>query len=105
MAVKWPSKRRLIGTKIARIDGADKATGKAKYSYDINRPGMLHAVMLRCPHPHAKIKAIDAIAKDLNTSSPVGPKKDRRNVQLAITQERENFAAGVKDADVTVEGT
>ncbi len=60
MATSWPKKRRLIGTKIQRLDGPVKATGKAKYSYDINRPGMLHAVLLRCPHAHAKIKSLDA---------------------------------------------
>src|SRR5262245_62663816 len=60
----WPKERRLIGTRIPRIDGPDKATGKAKYSYDINRPGMLHAVMLRSPHAHAKIKSIDTSAAE-----------------------------------------
>jgi xanthine dehydrogenase YagR molybdenum-binding subunit len=60
MATSWPKKRRLIGTKIQRLDGPAKATGKAKYSYDINRKGMLHAVMLRSPHAHAKIKSLDS---------------------------------------------
>src|SRR5436309_1738681 len=64
MATKWPEKRRLIGGKIARIDGPDKATGKAKYSFDINRPGLLHAVMIRCPHAHAKVKSIDTTAAE-----------------------------------------
>src|SRR6266536_1167262 len=59
MATKWPQKRRLIGTRVSRVDGPYKATGRAKYSYDINRPGQLHAVMLRCPHAHAKIKSLD----------------------------------------------
>ncbi|GIW78827.1 MAG: dehydrogenase [Gemmatales bacterium] len=59
MATTWPKQRRLIGTDIPRIDGADKATGHAKYSYDINRPGMLHAQILRSPHAHAKIKKLD----------------------------------------------
>ena len=62
MGTSWPKKRRLIGTKVSRIDGPAKSTGQAKYSYDINRPGMLHGVMLRCPHAHAKVKRID-IAK------------------------------------------
>ena len=31
MAVQWPKKRRLMGTKIARLDGPEKSTGKAKY--------------------------------------------------------------------------
>ena len=56
----WPTNRRIIGTKVPRIDAHDKATGRAKYSYDINRPGMLHAKILRCPHAHAKVKTIDA---------------------------------------------
>jgi xanthine dehydrogenase YagR molybdenum-binding subunit len=60
MATSWPKKRRLIGSKIQRLDGPAKATGKAKYSYDINRKGMLHAVMLRSPHAHAKIKSLDS---------------------------------------------
>jgi xanthine dehydrogenase YagR molybdenum-binding subunit len=60
MATSWPKKRRLIGSKLQRLDGPVKATGKAKYSYDINRPGMLHAVLLRCPHAHAKIKSLDS---------------------------------------------
>jgi xanthine dehydrogenase YagR molybdenum-binding subunit len=59
MAVEWPAKKRLIGTKVSRIDGALKSTGRAKYSFDINRPGMLHGVILRSPHAHAKIKSID----------------------------------------------
>src|SRR3954468_6699805 len=48
----WPQNRRVIGTKVPRLDGPDKATGRAKYSFDINRPGMLHARILRCPHAH-----------------------------------------------------
>jgi len=59
MATSWPKKRRLIGSKIQRLDGPAKATGKAKYSYDINRNGMLHAMLLRSPHAHAKIKSLD----------------------------------------------
>src|SRR5262245_57105353 len=62
MAEGWPKQRRLLGTKIKRLDGPDKATGRAKYSYDINRKGMLHGLILRSPHAHAKIKSIDTSA-------------------------------------------
>jgi xanthine dehydrogenase YagR molybdenum-binding subunit len=62
MAEGWPKKRRLLGTKIKRLDAPAKATGRAKYSYDVNRPGMLHALILRCPHAHARIKAVDTTA-------------------------------------------
>src|SRR4051795_9441114 len=55
----WPKKSRLLGTRVRRLDGPAKATGRAKYSYDVNRPGMLHGKILRSPHAHAKIKSID----------------------------------------------
>jgi xanthine dehydrogenase YagR molybdenum-binding subunit len=57
----WPpvEKRRLIGKRISRIDGPWKASGRAKYSFDVNRPGMLYGRMVLSPHPHAKIEAID----------------------------------------------
>lgn len=60
----WPStaERTLVGHSIARIDGPDKAQGKAKYASDINRPGMLHARLLSSPHPHAAIKSVDLSA-------------------------------------------
>ena len=59
MAYTWPKERRIIGTKVQRLDGPEKATGHAKYSYDINRPGMLHGRILRSPYAHARLKSID----------------------------------------------
>lgn len=58
---KWPDagKRQHIGKRISRIDGPDKVSGKAKYSYDINRPGMLYGKILRSPYAHAKVVSID----------------------------------------------
>ncbi|MBI3427005.1 MAG: xanthine dehydrogenase family protein molybdopterin-binding subunit [Acidobacteria bacterium] len=58
---KWPDaeKRQYIGKRISRIDGPDKVSGRAKYSYDINRPGMLFGKILRSPHAHAKVVSID----------------------------------------------
>ena len=58
----WPKKRRLLGTRVKRLDGPAKATGHAKYTYDINRKGMLHGAILRSPYAHAKIKSFDASA-------------------------------------------
>ncbi len=58
---KWPEegKRTHIGKRISRLDGPDKVSGRAKYTYDINRPGMLFGKVLRSPHAHAKIVSID----------------------------------------------
>lgn len=49
----------LIGKRIPRIDGPSKVTGEAKYTVDIQMPGMLCAKILRSPFPHAKIINID----------------------------------------------
>src|SRR5437660_4085630 len=63
---KWPDpdKRNLIGKRISRIDGPLKVSGRAKYSYDIKRPGMLYARVLRSPHAHAKIVSFDISAAE-----------------------------------------
>ncbi|NIQ37195.1 MAG: molybdopterin-dependent oxidoreductase [Proteobacteria bacterium] len=50
---------KVVGRGIPLKDGAEKVTGKAKYSADIKLSGMLHAKILGSPHPHAKIKRID----------------------------------------------
>lgn len=58
---KWPEaeKRQHIGKRVSRIDGPEKVSGQAKYSYDINRPGMLFGKILRSPYAHAKIVSVD----------------------------------------------
>src|SRR5262249_39204149 len=64
MANKWPETRRVIGTKVQRLDGPAKATGTAKYGYDINRKGMCYGMILRSPHAHCKIKKLDTSAAE-----------------------------------------
>jgi xanthine dehydrogenase YagR molybdenum-binding subunit len=58
---KWPptEERSLIGKRISRLDGAVKTTGKATYSYDVQRPNMLYGAILTCPHARAKILKMD----------------------------------------------
>jgi len=55
----WPTSPNLIGKPTRRIDGPLKSQGRAKYAYDIVRPGMLYGSVLRSPHPHARVVAID----------------------------------------------
>src|SRR6266851_1062802 len=64
MANAWPKEPRLIGKKTQRLDGPDKATGRAKYSFDKNLQGMLFGKILRCPHAHAKVTSIDTTAAE-----------------------------------------
>ena len=56
---KWPENKSLIGKRIQRLDGPIKVTGRARYSFDVNRPEMLYARILHCPHAHATITRID----------------------------------------------
>lgn len=50
---------RLIGEGVVRQDGLGKVTGSAIYVADIRMPGMMEGRILRSPHPHARILAID----------------------------------------------
>ncbi len=50
----------VVGTRPIRHDGMEKVTGRARYGADINLPGLLYGKILRSPHPHARIKSIDA---------------------------------------------
>jgi CO/xanthine dehydrogenase Mo-binding subunit len=49
----------IDGQKASRVDGFDKVTGEAKYTGDLNLPGLLEAKVLRSPFPHARIESID----------------------------------------------
>jgi CO/xanthine dehydrogenase Mo-binding subunit len=44
---------------IRRIDGYEKASGKATYTMDVQLPGMLCMRFLTSPYPHAEIKSMD----------------------------------------------
>ena len=51
---------KFVGTRPVRPDGVDKVTGRAKFGADMALPGMLVGRVLRSPHAHARIRAIDA---------------------------------------------
>ena len=53
------SEYRVVGTRPIRPDGVDKVTGRARFGADLNLPGMLHGAVVRSPHAHARILAID----------------------------------------------
>jgi CO/xanthine dehydrogenase Mo-binding subunit len=55
-------KFKVVGTRPARPDGLDKVTGRARFGADATMPGMLIGKVLRSPHPHARIRSIDAKA-------------------------------------------
>jgi len=50
---------RSVGKSVARIESAEKVTGKARYVNDIYFPGLLSAVLVTSPHAHARILSVD----------------------------------------------
>src|SRR5262249_62345653 len=56
----WPATpRTVVGTRVKRLDGPDKVSGRAKYTFDVTRPGMLYARIVRSPYPHARVVSVD----------------------------------------------
>jgi len=51
-----------IGAAVRRKEDLRFLSGRGQYTDDINRPGQTHAHILRSPHAHAAIKAIDTTA-------------------------------------------
>ena len=56
--------RRWVGKDIKRREDPALLTGKARFTDDVNLPGMLHAAVLRSPHAHARILSIDTSAAE-----------------------------------------
>src|SRR3984957_14892053 len=53
------SNLKVVGTRPIRPDGVDKVTGRAVFAADTRASGMLWGKVLRSPHAHARIVAID----------------------------------------------
>ncbi|MBI3016099.1 MAG: hypothetical protein HYY65_13800 [Candidatus Tectomicrobia bacterium] len=52
----------VVGKSLTRLGALEKVTGRSQYTGDLTLPGMLHAKILRSPHPHARIVSIDTCA-------------------------------------------
>ncbi|MBM3724097.1 MAG: xanthine dehydrogenase family protein molybdopterin-binding subunit [Acidobacteria bacterium] len=93
----WPpmNKRRVIGQRLNRLDGPAKSSGKAKYPTDVQRPGLLHAVILSSPHAHARVRSIDISAaqampgvEDIRVMSPAGTEIQWAGAEVAAIAAR-----------------
>lgn len=58
--LKDASQFKIIGKPAKRLDTVEKTNGKAGFGIDVRRPGMLHAVVARCPVFGGKVKSFDA---------------------------------------------
>jgi xanthine dehydrogenase YagR molybdenum-binding subunit len=55
LSTQW----KVVGKDHPRVDAVAKATGRAKYSYDIRFEDLIYAKLLRSPHAHARVKRVD----------------------------------------------
>jgi len=56
--------RKVIGTRVSRLDGLQKSTGAAKYNSDVKPKGLLFATLVVSPHAHARVRAVDTSAAE-----------------------------------------
>jgi isoquinoline 1-oxidoreductase beta subunit len=60
VSLKDPKDYRYIGKDVARVDIPAKVDGSAAFGIDARVPGMLYAVIARCPHFGGKLASFDA---------------------------------------------
>lgn len=60
--VERPCAGAAVGRNVAAPAGPQVVTGTARYTFDVEVPGLLHMKLLRSPHPHARILAVDTAA-------------------------------------------
>ena len=88
----WPpmDKRSIIGKPYKRLDGPQKASGRAKYCSDLRPKGMLFGVYLTSPYAHARVTSIDTTAaektvgvKAVHVVSPAGTEVQWAGTEIA----------------------
>jgi carbon-monoxide dehydrogenase large subunit len=82
----------VVGKPLPRLDGADSVTGRATYTVDVARRGMLHAKLFRSSFPHAKIDRLD-----------IGRARALPGVAALLTAEdapAKRFGFGVQDEEI-----
>jgi len=62
----WPVNKGLkyVGQSVERWDGPAKVSGRAKYTADVQLPGMLYAKFANASVPHAKVVSVDTSAAE-----------------------------------------
>ena len=62
----WPTNKDLkyVGQSVERLDGQAKATGRARYTADVQLPGMLYAKFVSASVPHANVISVDTSAAE-----------------------------------------
>ncbi len=73
----------VVGTEMARVDGAAKASGSAKYTADVSRPKLAFARAVCSPHAHANVKAVSLDVAQAMPGVLAAISLNRKNVTFA----------------------
>jgi 4-hydroxybenzoyl-CoA reductase subunit alpha len=77
----------VVGKNWARLDGADKVSGRSLFADDVRLPGMLYGKVVRSPHAHARIINIDTSkAEALPGVKAVVTPDDAKGIYIGINQ-------------------
>ena len=60
--VARPAADSVVGGNVGAPAGPDIVTGAARYTFDVDVPGLLHLKIVRSPHPHARVLGVDTAA-------------------------------------------
>ncbi|HEY2758571.1 MAG TPA: xanthine dehydrogenase family protein molybdopterin-binding subunit [Pseudolabrys sp.] len=96
----------LIGSPVERIEDLRFLRGRGQYVADLALPGMLHAVVLRSPFAHGRIRSIDTSAARLSpgvhavfTAADIGPEVPVIPLRQEVTSDFQRFQQPVIAGD------
>src|SRR5215207_205933 len=58
MVVESVAVRSVLGSRVPRVDGPEKVTGRARFGDDLLLLGLLHVRLVLSPYAHARIRRI-----------------------------------------------
>ena len=81
---QWPAgPRDIVGRPASRRDGLQRARGEARYTADVQLPGMLHAAVLRSPFARARVREIETRRGPVSAAPHVAPADEAGEPQPA----------------------
>src|SRR4051794_3713808 len=102
---KPPAEYRIVGKSIPRLELPAKIAGKPSYVQDIVLPGMLHARILRPPHPFAKLVSLPPapagtqIVRDGNFAAVLAAREEDAIEAAKTLRAKGKWSDGPKMAD------
>ena len=62
-----------VGRPVSRVEGFDKVTGRARYTADVDVPGLAHAVLVQTEIPHGRVteESVRRAAEQVGSASGV----------------------------------